>query len=89
MNGRYRALIELVFAGIALIGAGAAWTHASQTRSVAPIAEGQPATTSLVYDPQLLLLTMVLAILAGLLAVAGVARLRRSRARWATKPSSG
>jgi hypothetical protein len=34
----------------------------------------------LVYDPQLLLLTMLLAIIAGVLAVVGVARLLRSRA---------
>lgn len=81
MIGRYRALIELVLAGVALVGAGVSWSNASQIRSVAPVAEGQPSTASLVYDPQLLLLTMVLAILAGLLAVAGVARLRRSRAR--------
>jgi NO-binding membrane sensor protein with MHYT domain len=79
--GRYRALVELALAAVALVGAGVSWTNASETRGVAPVAEGQPSTTSLVYDPQLLLLTMLLAIVAGLLAVAGVARLRRSRAR--------
>jgi hypothetical protein len=79
--GRSRALIELTLAGVALVGAGLSWSNASQIRSVAPITEGQPATASLVYDPQLLLLTMLLAIVAGLFAVAGVARLRRSRAR--------
>lgn len=79
--GRYRALIELALALAALVGAGLSWSHASEIRSVAPVAEGQPSTTSLVYDPQLLLLTMLLAIVAGLFVVAGVARLRRSRAR--------
>jgi NO-binding membrane sensor protein with MHYT domain len=79
--GRLRALVELALAAAALLGAGVCWLHARQPRGVAPVAEGQPATTSLVYDPQLLLLTMLLAIIAGVLAVVGVARLRRSRAR--------
>jgi hypothetical protein len=34
---------------------------------------------SLVYDPQLLLLTLVLLTTAGVLAVVGIARLRRAR----------
>lgn len=79
MRGRYRALVELALACAALAGAGVSWSHARFTRGVGPIAEGQPYTTSLVYDPQLLLLTMLLAIIAGLLVVVGVARLRRSR----------
>ncbi len=49
--------------------------------TVAPIADGQPSTTSLVYDPQLLLLTLVLVTIAGVLAVVGLARLRRVRSR--------
>jgi hypothetical protein len=85
VRGRYRALFELALAVVALIGCGLSWSSASQIRSVGPIADGQPSTTSLVYDPQLLLLTMVLAITAGLFAVAGVARLRRAAP---VKPSS-
>lgn len=80
--GRYRAPLELALAAVALVGCGLSWASASQIRSVGPIADGQPSTTSLVYDPQLLLLTMVLATVAGLFAVVGVARLRRA------KPSS-
>lgn len=80
MIGRYRALVELALAGAALVGAGVCWANASQLRGVAPVAEGQPYTTALVYDPQLLLLTMVLAIIAGVFAVVGMARLLRSRA---------
>jgi hypothetical protein len=49
--------------------------------SVAPIADGQPSTTSVIYDPQLLLLTLVLLTTAGVLAVVGGARLRRLRSR--------
>ena len=80
MIGRYRALVELALAAATLVAAGVCWSHASQLRGVAPVAEGQPATTSLVYHPQLLLLTMLLAIIAGVFAVVGVARLLRSRA---------
>jgi hypothetical protein len=76
--GRYRALLELALALAALAGAGVTWSHARHTVGVAPIADGQPSTTSLVYDPQQLLLTMLLVTLAGVLLVVGTARLRRS-----------
>ncbi len=79
MIGRYRALLELAFALGALAGAGVTWSHARHTVGVAPIADGQPSTTSLVYDPQQLLLTMLLVTVAGVLLVVGAARLRRSR----------
>jgi hypothetical protein len=77
---RFRALLELGLALAALVAAGVSWPHARHTVAVAPVADGQPATTSLVYDPQQLLLTMLLATLAGVLAVVGAARLRRSSA---------
>jgi hypothetical protein len=77
--GRYRALLELVLALAALAGAGVTWSHSRHTVGVAPVADGQPSTTSLVFDPQQLLLTMLLATLAGVLLVVGVARLRRAR----------
>jgi len=76
---RYRALVELGLAGAALVGAGVSWSHTRRTMAIAPIADGQPFTTSVVYDPQLLLLTLVLVTVAGVLAVAGAARLRRAR----------
>ena len=75
----YRALIELGLACAALVGAGLSWTHARHTQSVAPIADGQPFTTSLVYNPQLLLLTLVLVTAAGVLVVTGLARALRAR----------
>lgn len=80
-----RALLELVLAGAALVGAGVSWMHAHRTVRVAPIADGQPFTTSLVYHPQLLLLTMVLVTVAGVLAVLAIARLMRERR---SKPSA-
>ena len=80
MISRVLGLLELAVAVAALAGAGVSWSHASHPVAVAPIADGQPPTTSLVYDPQLLLLTLVLATIAGVLAVLGVARLRRGQA---------
>jgi hypothetical protein len=77
--GRFRGLIELALACAALVGAGLSWSHAREMVGVAPVADGQPATTSLVYHPQLLLLTLVLATIAGVLVVVGAARLRRAR----------
>lgn len=88
MIARYqasRALAEFTLAAAALIGAGVSWVHARHTVRIAPIAEGQPFTTSLVYHPQLLLLTLVLVTTAGVLAVVGIARLMRQRG---AKPSS-
>lgn len=79
MTTHLRALAEFVLAGAALVGAGLSWSHARYAVAVAPIADGQPATISLVYNPQLLLLTLVLATTAAVLAVVGAARLRRSR----------
>ena len=76
----FRAAVELALTCAALVGAGVSWSHARYTARVAPIADGQPAATHLVYDPPLLLLTLVLSTIAGVLAVVGVARLRRARA---------
>jgi cell division protein FtsX len=80
-----RALVELGLACAALVAAGASWVHARHTVRVAPVADGQPFTTSLVYDPQLLLLTLVLVTTGGVLAVVGTARLLRKRG---SRPSS-
>jgi cell division protein FtsX len=77
MIARFRSLVELALAGAALVGAGVTWVNARHTVRVAPVADGQPFTTSLVYNPQLLLLTMVLVTTAGVLAVVGIARLLR------------
>lgn len=81
MNGRYRAILELGLACAAFVCSGLTWLHSHHTVSVAPIADGQPSTTSVIYDPQLLLLTLVLLTTAGVLAVVGSARLRRALVR--------
>ncbi len=88
MIARYRAVVELALACAALVGAGLSWAHARYTVRVAPVADGQPFTTSLVYNPQLLLLTLVLVTAAGVLAVVGIARLLRARTPERAKPSS-
>ncbi|WP_156689657.1 hypothetical protein [Mycobacterium sp. Marseille-P9652] len=76
MTGRIRAFVQLALACAALAGAAVCWLNARHTIGVAPIADGQPSTTALVYDPQLLLLTMILVTTAGVLAVTAGARLR-------------
>ncbi len=85
MIGRYRirlrVLAQLGLACLALVGTAVSWLHARHPVAVAPIADGQPVTMSLAYDPQQLLLTMLLAMLAGVLAVLGIAGLRRARPR--------
>ena len=79
MIARFWALVELGLALAALGGAAVSWSHARHTVAVAPIADGQPFTTSLVYDPQQLLLTTLLLTVVGVLAVVGAARLRCPR----------
>ena len=85
MIARYRALVELGLAFFALAAASVTWAHARHTVTVAPVADGQPVTTSLVYHPQVLVVTLLLITTAGVLEVVGVARLWRERA---ARPSS-
>ncbi len=77
MTARLRAAAELALACTAALGCAVSWLEVRSTVPVAPIADGQPATTSVAYDPALLLLTLLLAAVAGMLAVVGVARWRR------------
>ena len=78
MIARFRAVVELALACLAAVGCAISWSAVRSTVVVAPVADGQPVTTSVVYDPQLLLLTLLLATAAGMLAVVGVARLWRA-----------
>jgi hypothetical protein len=75
---RFRAVIELLLACAAVVGCAISWSGVRSTVAVAPVAEGQPVTTSVAYDPSLLLLALLLATTAGMLAVVGVARLWRA-----------
>ncbi|MBU3705240.1 MAG: hypothetical protein FGM50_00975 [Mycobacterium sp.] len=76
-----RHAVQLVLALAAAAGALLCWQHITSLVDVAPVTEGQPATVSVVYDPPLMLLVWLLAVTAGVLAVLGVAGLRRRRAR--------
>jgi hypothetical protein len=74
-----RAVIELLLALIAAVGCVLSWRASISTIDVPPILDNEPWTTSLVYSPPLLTLSLVLATVAGVLGVLGAARLRRPR----------
>ncbi|BBX98348.1 hypothetical protein [Mycobacterium lacus] len=88
MTARYRALVELVVACAALVGAAVCWAQTRSMVTVGPVADGQPVTFSVVYHPQALLLTLLLAMLAGVLVVVAAARLLRVWRSARPKPSS-
>jgi hypothetical protein len=74
---RFRAVVELLLACAAAAGCAASWAAVRSTVEVEPVLKDQPVTTSVIYDPSMLLVTLLLAALAGMLAVVGIARLRR------------
>lgn len=75
-----RHAVQLVLAVVAAAGAVLCWLHVTSLVDVPPITDGKPATVSVVYDPPLMFLVWLLATTAGVLAVLGVAGLRRRRA---------
>lgn len=75
---RLRAVVELLLACAAAVGCALSWSAVRATVAVAPVLRDQSVTTSVVYDPSMLLVTLLLAALAGMLAVVGIARLRRT-----------
>jgi hypothetical protein len=79
VSTRLRASVELVLAALAAVGGVLCWLMASSTADVAPIVSGEPSKTETVFDPTLITLSLLLAALAGVLVVLGVARLRRSQ----------
>jgi hypothetical protein len=85
-----RHIIQLVVAALAVAGAVVTGLAARSVAVVSPVADGQPSTTSAVFDPPLMLLTWLLITAAGVLAVLGVAGLVRvRRARRVSTPASG
>lgn len=72
-------IAQLLVAAMAAVGAVLAWVRVASTVDVPPIADGQPATVSVVYHPPMLVLVLVLATVAGVLTVLGVAGMRRGR----------
>lgn len=59
----------LVFALLAGIGSVWAWLGARSHVVVAPVTSGEPSTTSVAYYPPLIFLALLLATIAGVLAV--------------------
>lgn len=86
MSARGRAVAELGLACLLVLGCGLAWSAVRSTVSVGPVAEGEPVTTSVVYDPPFVLLTLLSAAAAGALAVVGAARLRGTVTRNTNTP---
>lgn len=78
MTPAIRVAVEFVLAAAALAGAVASGLKVCSPVTVAPVADGQPVTTSLVYHPPMVLLTLLCATAAGVLAVVGAARLVRT-----------
>lgn len=74
---KVRAIVELVLAAAAVIGSVASWLSARSTEAVAPVIPGEPSKSAVVYDPSMISLALLLATVAGVLIVLGVARLRR------------
>jgi signaling repeat-containing protein len=72
-----RARLELFLAVVAAAGCVLSWWAAGSTVTVSPVLAGQPPTTSVDYSPPMLVLSLLLAALAGVFAVVGVTRLRR------------
>lgn len=72
-----RAVVELAVAVVAAVGCVLSWIAAVTPIEVAPVLDGEPATTAISYSSPLLVLALALAGLAGVLAVLGIARLRR------------
>jgi hypothetical protein len=77
VNSRRRATIELLLALVAAAGCVLSWLGAQSTVVVAPVLESEPKTASVQYSAPLVVLSLLLATVAGVLAVLAVARLRR------------
>jgi hypothetical protein len=77
MTAPVRHVGQAVLAVAAAAGAVLSWAQVRSLVDVAPVTEGQPATVSVVYDPPMMVLTLVLATAAGVLAILGIAGLRR------------
>jgi hypothetical protein len=73
-----KARVELVLAVVAAVGCVLSWLAASSTVVVAPVLEGEPMTTSVVYSAPLIVLSLFLATVAGVLTVLGIAQRRRN-----------
>jgi hypothetical protein len=81
-----RHRLQLVLAAVLLAGALLCWSTVTSAVEVPPVAEGEPASVSVVYHPPLMALAWLLMTAAGVLGVLGVAGLRRLRSRYPYPP---
>lgn len=77
MTARNRATVELGVAVAATIGAVVCWLAAGTAVATTPVLVTEPSKISMAYSPSMIALAFILAILAGVLTVNGLARLRR------------
>ena len=77
MTTRNRAIAEVGVAILAALGAVACWLAAGTAVATTPVLPTEPSMVTTAYSPSMIALAFLLAILAGVLAVLGVARLRR------------
>ncbi len=80
--------VPLVLAVLAAVGCVSSWLAAQRVVEVAPVIDGEPTTTSVVFYPPWLVVAFLLAAIAGVLAVFGFAHLRRGR-QHGRGPSTG
>lgn len=73
---RRRTVVVVTLAALAAVGCVVSWLSASRTVTVAPVLDGQPSTTSVVYYAPMLTLSLLLATVAGVLLVFAVTRRR-------------
>ena len=78
-GGKIVAAGALAAAALLTVGSVLSWLAASTIADVAPVIPGEPVKTSVIYDPSFITLSLLLAALAGVLAVVGTARSRRAK----------
>ncbi|MDR3661716.1 MAG: hypothetical protein P4L86_15255 [Mycobacterium sp.] len=78
-RSRLVAAGALLIALLAALGCVISWLAASSVADVAPVLAGEPATTSVLYDPSYLALSLLLAALSGVLTVVGIGRWVRAK----------
>lgn len=76
---RRTAVAQLSVAVVALIGSVLSWLASRSAEQLPPVLEGEPAMTTVIYYPPLIVLALLLATVAGVLAVLGIAKLRATR----------
>ena len=76
---RRTAVAQLSAAVVALIGSVLSWLASRSVEQLPPVLEGEPAMTTVIYYPPLIVLALLLATVAGVLAVLGIAKLRATR----------